>query len=196
MTANNHGSLEQVKDQWYIFYHRQTHNSTYSRQACAEPVTIGEDGSIAQAECTSCGLNGGPLRADGTYSAGIACNLTNGHMPHATNRVVNADIPYITHEGEGQIITNIKKGTMIGFKYFAFRGSYMLRVVTRGGGCGEFTVRAGDQTVGVIPVAPSDSWRESETVSLKAGGTLPLTFTYSGSGSTEMKEFTMETKAK
>ena len=35
-----------------------------------------KDGSIAQAEITSCGLNGGPLQGRGEYEARIACNLT------------------------------------------------------------------------------------------------------------------------
>lgn len=127
MTANNHGSLECVKGQWYIFYHRQTHNSTYSWQACAEPVEILEDGSIRQVPCTSCGLNKGPLLAKGTYEAAYACNITNGHMPHATDRIANADIPYITHDHDIHFITNIKEETLIGYKYFAFEGNYVGR---------------------------------------------------------------------
>lgn len=102
MTANNHGSLEFVNGQWYIFYHCQTHSFTYSRQSCAEKVTIGPDGSIAQAERTSCGLNDGPLVTKGTYPAPICCNLSNGRMPHATNRFVGADIPFMTHSGDGE----------------------------------------------------------------------------------------------
>ena len=140
MTANNHGSLECVNGQWYIFYHRQTHNSTYSRQACAEKVTIKEDGSIDQAECTSCGLNDGPLKAEGTYPAACACNITNGHMPHATNRVVNADIPYVTHRDNERFITNIKDGTRVVFKYFAFTGNERLKLTARGSAQGRFEV--------------------------------------------------------
>lgn len=102
MTANNHGSLECINGQWYIFCHRQTHNTTYSRQGCAEKVAIGPDGAIAQAEFTSCGLNDGLLVTKGTYSAPICCNLANGHMPHAANRIVGADIPFITHSGDGE----------------------------------------------------------------------------------------------
>ena len=132
MTANNHGSLECVNGQWYIFYHRQTHNSTFSRQACAEKVEILTDGSIPQVACTSCGLNDGPLAASGTYPAIYACNITNGHMPHATNTVVNADIPFITHNGEERFITNIKNGDLIGFKYFDLRGAGALSVKVRG----------------------------------------------------------------
>ncbi len=60
LTANNYGSLECVNGQWYIFYHRHTHHPTYSRQACAKHVMLHSDGSIRQAEGTSCGHNGGP----------------------------------------------------------------------------------------------------------------------------------------
>ena len=67
--ANNHGSIVQIKDQWYIFYHRHTNGSWYSRQGCAEPISIADDGSIEQVEITSCGLNGGPLGGQGEYPA-------------------------------------------------------------------------------------------------------------------------------
>ena len=188
MTANNHGSLECVGGQWYIFYHRQTHNSTYSRQACAEPVSIEADGTIRQAECTSCGLNGGPLEARGTYPAPIACNITNGHMPHATNRVVNADIPYITHGNDQRYITNIKQGTMIGFKYFLFEGETHLSVTTRGPGCGQMTVstdEAGQQVLGHIDILPSDGWQHF-AARIHAISKQPLYLHYSGSDAVEM----------
>lgn len=182
MTANNHGSLECVNGQWYIFYHRQTHNSTYSRQACAEKVTIQPDGSIAQAECTSCGLNGGPLIAQGVYPAPIACNLTNGHMPHATNRIVNADIPYITHQGQGEnakrFITNIMDGTTVGFKYFAFAGKTKLTVTIRGGaGC--FDVYTDEEKHGEISFSAKDSWH-TESLCFPVEGTHALYLRFRG----------------
>ena len=37
MTGTTHGSIENINGQWYVFYHRLTHKSDYSRQACAEP---------------------------------------------------------------------------------------------------------------------------------------------------------------
>ncbi|HAL73519.1 MAG TPA: glycosyl hydrolase family 43, partial [Clostridiales bacterium] len=179
MTANNHGSLVQVNGQWYVFYHRQTHNSTYSRQACAEPVTIGADGSIAQVEMTSCGLNGGPLPAYGQYPAAICCNLTNGRMPHVTNRILAADIPFIAH-GEGQQhITNIKQGTLIGYKYFDFNGSVRLTLSVRGSGNGQFIVRSGEGEVGRIAVAPSEGWQDLSTL-ITARGVQALFLVYEG----------------
>ncbi len=98
-SGNDHGSLVCVNGQWYIFYHRQTHKTTYSRQGCAEPITMTEDGHFIQAEMTSCGLNGGPLAAQGTYPAVICCNLTNGHMPHQTTEAITEQLPHITHAG-------------------------------------------------------------------------------------------------
>ena len=73
--GNNHGSIVEINGQWYIFYHRHTNGTNFSRQACLEPITFREDGSIPQVEMTSCGPNGGPLAGRGEYPAYIACNL-------------------------------------------------------------------------------------------------------------------------
>lgn len=39
--GNNHGGLECINGQYYIFYHRPTNRSMYSRQGCAERVETG-----------------------------------------------------------------------------------------------------------------------------------------------------------
>ena len=36
--ANNHGSIVQIGEDWYIFYHRHTNNTWYSRQGCARKL--------------------------------------------------------------------------------------------------------------------------------------------------------------
>ena len=77
-----------------------TDKSTYSRQACAEEIQIEPDGHITQVEITSCGLNGGPLPAQGEYPAAIACVLTNGHMPHVTNGMLRKKLPCITYRND------------------------------------------------------------------------------------------------
>lgn len=194
MTANNHGSLECINGQWYIFYHRHTHNSTYSRQACAEPVTILPNGEIRQAACTSCGLNGGPLLAQGKYPAAIACNITNGHMPHATNRVVNADIPYITHSGQGRnaerYITNIKLGTTICFKYFAFCGPVKITVLTRGGK-GRFQVRTEAHPQGYLITEACEMWSPFSLV-IKESGPATLELCYESGDACELLSICFE----
>lgn len=40
-TGTTHGGMECINGQWYVFYHRLTHGSDYSRQMCAEKLTLG-----------------------------------------------------------------------------------------------------------------------------------------------------------
>ena len=47
-TSNNHGSMEEINGKWYIFYHRHTNGTVFSRQGCAEPLTFNDDGTIKQ----------------------------------------------------------------------------------------------------------------------------------------------------
>lgn len=182
MTANNHGSIEQINGAWYVFYHRQTHNSTFSRQACAEPITINADGSIDQVPCTTQGLHGAPLLVDREYPAAFACAITNGRMPHATNRVVGDDIPFITHEHDGatagattRFITNIADGTRVGYREFAFDGPTRLTLTTRGA-AGRFVVSSDggsddvdDHRFGEVAVPASHEW-VSTSVVIATGG--------------------------
>lgn len=191
MTANDHGSLERINGQWYIFHHRQTHRSTFSRQACVEKVEILPDGSIEQVECTSMGFNPGPLTPQGEFPAPISCLLTNGHMPHCTNTKIDADIPYITHGNGERYITNIKDGTRIGYKYFAFTGDTKLILRLRGGGEGRFSIATDEGELASVDISPSDAWAEFET-QFTTTGTKALYFEYYGVGSYEILSFRLE----
>ena len=135
---------------------------------------------------TSCGLNDGPLMAEGVYSAGIACNLSNGHMPHISPNPVEESIPYITHDDSGHFIADIRRGTKIGFKYFRFSGPVMLKINVRGKLEGKFDVWIDGEHVGEIPVSPADVWRAFE--SRIAGGVRSgsLFLTYAGDGAGEL----------
>lgn len=92
----------------------------YSGQACAEPIEIAADGRIAQVEMTSCGLHQGYLQAEGTIPATKACDITNSHMPHISNRNYEKSIPMCTNDNTDRFITNGENGNMIGYKYFRF----------------------------------------------------------------------------
>lgn len=59
--GNNHVGLVQVKDQWYMFYHRHTYLNQYNRQGCAEKVYFDENGHIPQVTVTTSGMNPYPL---------------------------------------------------------------------------------------------------------------------------------------
>jgi arabinoxylan arabinofuranohydrolase len=73
-TWNNHGSIVEFNNQWYVFYHRSTHNSRMMRKACVEPIFFNEDGSINEVEMTSQGA-GASLSAFEKIDAERACLL-------------------------------------------------------------------------------------------------------------------------
>ena len=71
---NNHGSIIEYEGQWYVFYHRSTHNSKMMRKACVEPIYFNDDGSINEVEMTTQGA-GPPLDARSKVDAERACLL-------------------------------------------------------------------------------------------------------------------------
>ena len=191
-TGTNHGSIEYINGKYYIFYHRNTHNTSYSRQACAEEIMIEADGTIRQVEITSCGLNGGALISVGEYPAAIACNITNGKMPHMVNTQENEKAPNVNHEANEQFITDIETNTVVGFKYFEFTGNEKISVVTKGNGSGEILVSTSlqENAIARIPVSISEEWLKSEEVELaQINGKQALYFTFVGAGDISLLKF-------
>ena len=189
LSGTNHGSIEKINGQWYVFYHRLTHGSDYSRQACAEKITILPDGTIPQEEVTTQGLNGKPLAAEGVYPAAIACNITNGHMPNIQFEQVkmNHSLPRVTHEGEQHYITGIVNGTMIGYKYFHFNSETRMVLVLRGKAEGTMSVSGNDRPFGDIHIHTMNEWTESEIMIPQVGDSA-LFLTYQGRGELELLE--------
>ena len=193
MTGNNHGSIEKINEQWYIFYHRQTHVNTFSRQGCAERIAVRPDGRIDQAEITSCGLNGGPLAALGAYPAAICCCLTNGHMPHIGQQDWTEPMPTITNEGDKHFLSGISDGVTIGYKYFAFDGPCTLQIIYRGTAEGSLTVALDERSYSEIAVHPAAEWTEISG-SIRTHGSHALYFTFHGEGTLDIKELSFSGK--
>ena len=199
--GNTHGGMVEVNGQWYIFYHRQTDLTQYSRQACAEKIFIREDGSIAPAEVTSCGLNDGPLAGQGTYGAYIACNLRGkrGIQFYPMGRCDAEDYPYMTQEGSdrentpNQYIANLCDGAMAGFKYFNLNGTSRIKIVLRGKASRTVAVQTSldDAPVAVIPVAVDGDWTSFSAAMAVKDGTAALYFLFRMDGACDMKEFTL-----
>lgn len=104
--GNDHGSIMKIKDQWYIFYHRMTNGTIMSRRGCVEKITILPDGTIPTVEMTSLGFEDS-LNPYQITDAEIACVLKGGAL--------------ITERNEFErIITGIKAGCVMGYKYFDF----------------------------------------------------------------------------
>lgn len=200
--GNNHGSIVEINDQWYIFYHRHTNGTNFSRQGCAEPIYFKEDGSIPQVEMTSCGLNGGPLTGKGEYPTYLACNLFCKEESLYTDWTcswMNNQFPKITQDGrdgdeEIGFIANMKDSATAGFKYFDCKGITKVKIKVRGYCKGHFEVKTawdGD-VLGTIPVDFTNIWTEYSADISIPDSVQSLYFTYRGSGSASFGSFTLE----
>lgn len=200
-TGNNHGSIERVGNQWYVFYHRHTQGTSYSRQGCAEKITIAPDGSIPQVEITSCGLNGGPLKAEGRYPMDICCYLSGGKLCIDEELCMREPVSFLS---------NMTKGAAAGIKSFAFTGKTTLcihwRASLKGAGMMETLtpylrkVKGKLEVLADLSAAPlasisldntSGDW-ESANCEFKLTRTHPLYFRYTGKGAIDIRDIIFE----
>jgi hypothetical protein len=194
--------LAEINGEWYIFYHRQTNGTHFSRQGCAERLQLQPDGSFSQVEMTSCGLNGGPLAGEGEYPAYLACNLfykdeakyVGGEGIWMDNR-----FPRITQDGrdgdeESGYIANMLDSATAGFKYFRCEGVKRVKIRVRGYCRGSFQVKTAwdGPVLGNIPVVFTNVWKEYEADIAIPDGVQAIYLTYTGSGSASLASFTLE----
>ncbi|MBN1648690.1 MAG: family 43 glycosylhydrolase [Spirochaetales bacterium] len=199
--GNNHGSIVEINGEWFVFYHRHTNGTNFSRQGCAEKIIVGKDGSITQAEMTSCGLNGGPLRGKGEYPAYIACNLfcRDQNMYTASGAWMDNRYPKITQDGrdgdgEPGYIGNMMDSATAGFKYFVCAGIRKITIRVRGYCKGAFEVKTAwdGPVLGTIPVDFTNVWTEYSHDIAVPDGIQALYFRYTGQGNASLASFTLE----
>ena len=200
--ANNHGGIEKINGEWYIFYHRHTNGTWFSRQGCAEKIRVLEDGSIPQVEITSCGLNGGPLEGKGEYPAAIACNL----FTEKPSIYVAEGNPKVSQDGcdkedgtpfeqkDTSYITGIIPGTTIGFKYFDFKNLKRIGLRTRAYIHGNFEIRTSPDgpSLGTITVDSSNFWETRFTDIKIPDGKSALYLKFTGTGTGQLKSIILE----
>ncbi len=193
--ANNHGSMVEINGDWYIFYHRHTNGTWYSRQGCAEKLEILSDGSIPQVEITSCGLNGGPLVGKGEYPAYLACHL---FTEKPSVYVGGDEFPKIMQDGrdgdeEPGYIGNMKDTATAGFKYFDCHGVTGIKIKTRGYGAGIFEVRTSwdGEVLARIRVEDTNVWEEYAAPVQIPDGKQAIYLTYRGERNASLLSFTL-----
>lgn len=193
--GNNHGGIVQAGDDFYIFYHRQTHGSEFSRQGCAEKIEILPDGSIHQVEITSCGLNGGPLAASGTYPAAIACHLTDpttmSHIDYQ-DPIMKSQVRIIERQNV-MFITAVKDKTVVGYKFFDIKKVSAMGLELRGSFSGKVQVSLDPEGDPVSEreelSVDCDNWKNFVINCEIPQGVHGLYFTFLGEGSLDMKSF-------
>ncbi|MFA9456627.1 family 43 glycosylhydrolase [Halalkalibacter sp. AB-rgal2] len=198
--GNNHGSIIPINDKWFIFYHRHTNGSNFSRQGCIEPIEILSDGTIPQVEMTSCGSNSGPLIGRGEYPAYIACNLfCRDEEKYTGDLWMDSQFPKITQDGkdgdeEIGYIANMTDSATAGFKYFDCQGVNKVKLKVRGYCNGTFEVKTSwnGEVLGRIPVQFTNVWTEYSSDIAVPDGIQAIYITYRGSGRASLASFTLE----
>lgn len=198
--GNTHGSLIEICGRYYIFDHRLTNNSSYSRQGVAEEVFFAPDGSIPQVEATSCGLNGGPLKGLGIYPSYIACALMDKNV-YASAEEKRRCSPCITQDGEdrecgpAQYIRGMRNQCIVGYKYFCFEKCNSIRFSVRGNAKGILHVRTEEKgtDVAVIPMKLTGTdWCAVSGVFTVRGEKCGLFLEFEGEGSFDLLEMEFE----
>lgn len=199
--GNNHGSIVEIGDAWYIFYHRHTNGTNFSRQGCIERIAISDNGTIPQVEMTSCAPNGGPLPGIGTYPTYIACSLfcsEESVYTDCTSAWMGPKFPKITQDGrdgdeEQGYIANMKDSATAGFKYFQFDKTRLISIRARGYAKGTFDIKtAWDGVVlGSISVDYTNIWTDYLADIALPDGVQSLYIAYRGHGSAHLASFTL-----
>ena len=199
--GNNHGGLVRIGGQWYIFYHRHTNRSSYSRQACAERIDMDKDGLFLQAEMTSCGLNGAPLRGEGYYPAYIACWLYSKDGA-CFSEAAGERAPFFTQaggdreSGEDQYIANLQDGSVAGFKYFDLTKTTGIRIRLRSMGRGRLSLFENERKFSETEIMPCKG--EQDVVAPLSGGGNKSAFSlsYEGEGAIDLIGFEWKSEDK
>ena len=171
---NNHGSIAEWNNQWYVFYHRSTHNSVKMRKACVEPITFLEDGSIPEVEMTTQG-SGEPLPAFEKIDAERACLL-------------HGDVRIRAFTSDNEELGSIGNDDKAAYKYIDF-GNGITKVKARikpgrKGGSVVFTTRMpwgkGFTAINVPPAEGEGNWMILEAEAEKIEGVQTLWVKFCG----------------
>lgn len=192
--GNNHGGLVEINGEWYIFYHRHTHSTDFSRQGCAEKIELLPNGKVEQVEITSCGLNGGALIARGEYPAPICCYLTGEPLmvdASPENPVLKFKSRITEEKPETQFIADVENGTLIGYKYFSFSDTRTISLKLRGNGNVQITAATDENMDNVIGktelILSGAQWQSAEISLTVQNGVNALYLSFSGDFNLDFK---------
>ena len=170
---NDHGSIECVNGQWYVFYHRCSRGVQQYRRLCIEPITINPDGSIDEVKMTSQGV-GEPFAPGEKIFGYQACGLKGK--------------AYIGVGGKyGEKLMNITDGDEAVFRYVKNSGQYGKALFeASGSGCVEIWMNR--EKAGTVRLR--DGRQEQDVICMPAGE-YEVTLIFSETESLEIDAFTL-----
>lgn len=153
---NNHGSIECVNGNWYVFYHRCSCGMQQHRRLCIEPITIRPDGTIDEVKMTSQGV-GEPFAPDEKIMGYQACELK-GHTYIGVAEC--ADCKY------EEVLMNISDEDEAVFRYVRSDVNYS-GIQIQAAGSGEIVVLFDGKIAGIITI--EDGVQTSRRIHMEAG---------------------------
>lgn len=179
---NNIGSVAQFKGNWYVFYHRSTHNSTSMRKLCVEPIRFNKDGSIPEVEMTTQGA-APPLNPFTKIDAASACYLT-GNVRIEQSSINNEEL------------TCIENFNTLAYKYFNFTHSpskITVKVTPKAGGTMQvFAGNLARTLLATFQIPKGDGINSKELnmiISTEIVGILPVYFKFYGEENKDIAKF-------
>ena len=139
---NNHGSIECVNGQWYVFYHRSSRNTKYHRRLCVEKIQILEDGSMPEVKMTSQGVDE-PFAPGETIYGYQACGLT-GHCFIGPNPVCEESLQVI-HDQDSATFRYVRSQMPFTGLSVQAEGSGTIYILTNEREAGSIVIRNGKQ---------------------------------------------------
>lgn len=179
-TWNNHGSIEEYKGQWYVFYHRSSQNSGFCRRVCVERIEFDRNGMIKEVVQTSSGSE-------------LAINARNAVPARAACRMM-ANC-FITDSTDGEVLLVKPEGhwsvpDWAEYKHLDFGDTAADRIVFTVKGTGDIIIRIdGNAEIGKISVN-TENYATVSAPLKRVTGIHPLWLFFHGS--MEIKSFRIE----
>lgn len=130
---NNHGSIECVNGQWYVFYHRCSRGMQGHRRLCIEKITINPDGTIDEVKMTSQGV-GDPFAPGEKIYGYQACGVK-GTVYIGLDDVYGEKLMNIS-AGDEAVFRYVKSDADFGSIELTCAGSGKMQVFLSGEACG------------------------------------------------------------
>ncbi|MCD8153640.1 MAG: family 43 glycosylhydrolase [Clostridiales bacterium] len=155
---NNHGSIERVDGQWYVFYHRCSRGMELHRRLCIEKINILPDGTIPEVKMTSQGV-GDPFAPGEAIMGYQACGLS-GTVFIGLNEDAK------TREQYPEKLMNISAKDEMIFRYVKSDQGYH-RFVIQAIGSGRLTILLNDTEVGEVMI--ENGFQTADVIGAQAG---------------------------